>query len=168
MGWALERNDKPAEAQAAFERAMAILQKLADANPSVTRWQIALSDSLMELGDIHLSAGRTSEAVAFERRAIAIRMRLSSRTPTDLYNLCCSHATLSSLAANPGSGMTAAEGPAEADRAMEWLREAVVAGYRKVAALRTDHSLDPLRSRPDFQLLMMDLEFPADPFARGD
>jgi hypothetical protein len=34
--------------------------------------------------------------------------------------------------------------------------------------MRSDANLDPLRSRPDFHLLMMDLEFPDDPFARGD
>jgi hypothetical protein len=32
--------------------------------------------------------------------------------------------------------------------------------------MRTDTDLDPLRSRADFQLLMTDLAFPADPFAR--
>jgi hypothetical protein len=34
--------------------------------------------------------------------------------------------------------------------------------------MRTDPDLDPLRSRPDFQLLLMDLAMPAEPFARGD
>ncbi len=71
---------------------------------------------------------------------------------------------LAGLAAKPGSGMTAAEGRAESHRAMEWLRRAVAAGYRNLTILRTDTDLDPLRSRPDFQLLMMDLEFPDDPF----
>jgi hypothetical protein len=32
-------------------------------------------------------------------------------------------------------------------------------------AMRTDPDLDPLRSHPDFQLLMMDLAFPDDAFA---
>jgi hypothetical protein len=67
----------------------------------------------------------------------------------------------------PGSGVGAAEGRAEAHRAMEWLRQAIAGGYRKPTVLQTDSDLDPLRSRPDFQLLMMDLEFPYDPFARG-
>ena len=61
--------------------------------------------------------------------------------------------------------MTAAEGRAEADQAMESLRQAVAAGYRKLAIMRTDTDLDSLRPRRDFQLLMMDLEFPAEPFA---
>jgi hypothetical protein len=32
--------------------------------------------------------------------------------------------------------------------------------------MNRDPDLDPLRSRPDFQLLMMDLAMPAEPFAR--
>jgi hypothetical protein len=92
-------------------------------------------------------------------------MRLSSRNPGDLYNLSCSHANLSSFAAEPASGMTAAEGRDEADRAMACLRQAVAGGYRRLAVLQTDTDLDPLRSRLDFQLLLMDLAFPAEPFA---
>ena len=133
--------------------------------PATLGGRATLATNLSMVGGIHLKAGRTAEAVASIRRAIAIWMRLSSRNPLDLYNLSCSHAQLSSLAAAPGSGMTAAEGRAEADRAMEWLRQAVAAGYRKLANMRIDPDLDPLRSRPDFQLLMMDLAFPAEPFA---
>jgi hypothetical protein len=33
--------------------------------------------------------------------------------------------------------------------------------------MRTDRALDSLRTRLDFQLLMMDLAFPADPFVVG-
>jgi hypothetical protein len=32
--------------------------------------------------------------------------------------------------------------------------------------LDRDHGLDPLRTRADFRALMLDLVFPADPFAR--
>jgi hypothetical protein len=34
--------------------------------------------------------------------------------------------------------------------------------------LQSDPSFAPLRSRPDFSALMMDLAMPDDPFARGD
>jgi hypothetical protein len=47
------------------------------------------------------------------------------------------------------------------------LRRAVAAGYHKLAFLQTNTDLDPLRSRPDFQVLMMDLAFPPDPFSKG-
>jgi hypothetical protein len=105
------------------------------------------------------------EAVASLRRAVAIWYRLPSPTPLNLYNLACCHATLAGLAGEPGSGITPAEGRAQSDRAVDWLRQAVDAGYRKLAVLRTDHDLDPLRSRDDFQLPMMDLAMPAEPFA---
>jgi serine/threonine-protein kinase len=61
--------------------------------------------------------------------------------------------------------MTATEGRTAAEQAMQWLYRAVARGYRNVALMQRDPDLDPLRSRPDFQLLMMDLEFPDDPFA---
>ena len=42
----------------------------------------------------------------------------------------------------------------------------VTTGRRELTILRTDPDLDPLRSRPDFQALMLDLAFPAESFAR--
>jgi hypothetical protein len=55
-------------------------------------------------------------------------------------------------------------------RALAALTEAGRAGYfrdpAKVPHLRADRDFDSLRSRADFQLLMMDLAMPDDPFAR--
>jgi hypothetical protein len=48
---------------------------------------------------------------------------------------------------------------------MVLLYKAVAMGYRRAGALRTESALNPLRGRDDFRLLMMDLEFPAEPFA---
>ena len=86
-----------------------------------------------------------------------------------VYRLACNQSLLSGVAADVGSGLTAKSGRAEADKAMETLRRAVAAGFRNTAHLRVDTDLDPIRSRPDFQLLqlrMMDVEFPIEPFAR--
>jgi hypothetical protein len=99
---------------------------------------------------------------------VAILERLSILEPIDYYNLACFNATLAGIASEPRSGMTAAEGRPAAARAMQWLHRAVARGYRNVALMRRDRDLDPLRSRPDFQLLLMDLAFPDAPFARGD
>ncbi len=80
--------------------------------------------------------------------------------------MACCHAALAGLAGRPGSGVSAAEREGEAEKAMAVLRQAVTMGYRNPDDYRTESALDPLRDRPDFQLLMMDLAFPAEPFAR--
>ncbi len=82
--------------------------------------------------------------------------------------LCASaHASLSALAGQAGSGVSTAEATSEADAAMTMLHKAVATGYHTADAYRTEDALDPLRSRDDFRLLLMDLEFPAAPFAPG-
>jgi eukaryotic-like serine/threonine-protein kinase len=59
----------------------------------------------------------------------------------------------------------------DAARAIELLGEARSVGYfhtpGALEAMNQDHNLDPLRLRPDFQLLSLDLAFPDDPFARS-
>ena len=57
-------------------------------------------------------------------------------------------------------------GHQEAEAAMTALRRAIAAGYKNLADMIRDPDLDPLRSRSDLQLLMMDLAMPAVPFAR--
>jgi hypothetical protein len=61
------------------------------------------------------------------------------------------------LAGKDGSGVSAAEGQAEADKAMALLRKAFDLGYRN-ARFRTEPSLDPLRRREDFQKPLEELE----------
>jgi hypothetical protein len=48
---------------------------------------------------------------------------------------------------------------------MAHLRKAIEMGYRAAYFYRNEDALDLLRSRDDFRMLMMDLEFPSDPFA---
>ena len=68
-----------------------------------------------------------------------------------------------SLAGRAGSGVSAAEGEAEAARAMECLDRAVANGYRNTNQLRIESALDPLRNRPDFKKLLAELEKDAPP-----
>ncbi len=65
----------------------------------------------------------------------------------------------------PGSGVSAAEGLKQAEKAVSLLRQAVALGYSSVDAFRIEAELDPLRNRADFQLLMMDIVMPESPFA---
>ncbi len=83
------------------------------------------------------------------------------------FRACC-HAGLAGLAGRPGSGVSAAEGADKAEKAMVVLSKAVALGYRDPKDYRTESALDPLRNRPDFQVMMMDLVFPTEPFTHGD
>jgi tetratricopeptide (TPR) repeat protein len=168
IAWVYKMTGKPAEALAEYEHELAIRRKLIEADPSVRMHQTHMATCLGQIGGIHREAGRHSEAARASREASAILERLSILEPIDCYNMACHNATLVGIAITPGSGMTAAEGRHAAEQAIEWLHRAVARGYRNVALMRRDPDLDPLRSRPDFQLLMMELEFPDDALARGD
>jgi hypothetical protein len=52
--------------------------------------------------------------------------------------------------------------------AMGLLRRAVVEGYRNANTMAKEPALDPLRGRPEFRLIVMDLAFPFEPFARRE
>jgi tetratricopeptide (TPR) repeat protein len=86
----------------------------------------------------------------------------------DLYNLACLYSVLSGLG-SLDKALTAdqmqREPTAAADRAMAVLHRAIAAGWKNAAHMRRDSDLDPLRARRDLQVLLLDLEFPADPFA---
>jgi hypothetical protein len=45
-----------------------------------------------------------------------------------------------------------------AERAMGLLRQAVAKGYNDAGEIKKDKNLDPLRSRPDFQQLLAEME----------
>ena len=55
---------KPAEALAAYSKALAILQKLADANPAVTEFQSDLAESHHNIGRMLCRMGKPAEALA--------------------------------------------------------------------------------------------------------
>src|SRR5262249_34949546 len=96
---------------------------------------------------------------------IALYESVPSLSGEETFFISCTLAALSGLAGNADAGVSVGEGKAAADRAMIVLRRAVAMGYRNVEVYCKESSLDPLRSRPDFQLLMMDLAMPAEPFA---
>jgi hypothetical protein len=94
------------------------------------------------------------------RKALAILERIPTLPLYDQFNVAAAHVGLAGLAAVPGSGLSAAEGQVEADRAMTWLRTAVDGGYRPAISALSSPEFNPLRSRADFQ----DMTFPKDPF----
>jgi eukaryotic-like serine/threonine-protein kinase len=138
--------------------------KLGVKNPKV--YELGLAYSQSALGRFRQRDGKSREAVDAFRKAIAAMEKVAQPSPVNLYSRCCFRSLLSGVTPGPESGLTEEERRRQADMAMEDLKESVKGGYRNVAHMKTDTDLDPLRNRPDFRLLMMDLAFPGDPFSR--
>jgi serine/threonine-protein kinase len=166
LGELSERTGQPAEAAGDFEQARAIAEGVATAHPGVPLYRARLASSERRLGASRERAGRPADAAACYRRAAGLLEALPHLGAGDLFSLARARAALAGLAGAEGSGVSASEGRSEADRAMDALRRAVADGYHDPDEVRTTSDLDPLRARPDFRLLTLDLAFPADPFAR--
>jgi serine/threonine-protein kinase len=156
----------PVEGRPSFEGALAILERLYQADPTVSETRAWLLQALKGLGATQYAAGQTADAVATWRRAVSIGERVRSPYHEPFYYLAGCHAFLAAAAGVPGSGVLADDAPFEIGRGMDMLHKAIAASYRDVKWMRRDPDLDPLRRRPDFQLLLLDLEFPADPIER--
>ena len=128
-------------------------------------YRASLADGLSRLARLKRDAGDAAGAAADARRAVALLEGLSARDGRQSFGLACARATLAAAGGRDGSGPSAAEAPLLADRAMDDLRRAAAKGYRNAALYRYEPALAPLRGREDFRLLLLDLAFPADPFA---
>ena len=66
----------------AYESALAIRQKLADANPTVTEFQSDLATSHNNIGNLLSDTGKPAEALKAYESALAIRRKLADANPT--------------------------------------------------------------------------------------
>ena len=130
LGDAVRKSGRAAEALKVYDRAVASqerhfkLDSGMRANPyalSASKWRRALT--LIDLSD---HAG----AAVDTRRALQVIEGLPSRSGALLFDAACCHAVLAGLAGRAGSGVSAAEGDAEAAKAMECLRRAADLGVR--------------------------------------
>jgi hypothetical protein len=80
---------------------------------------------------------------------------LQPTIPDWLYNLACYRAvTAALLRADRKTPRNQELAKADAERAMDWLKKAVAAGYKNVAKIKEDKDLDALRDRSDFAVLL--------------
>jgi tetratricopeptide (TPR) repeat protein len=78
----LMETGKPAEALEAFQKALAIQQKLADANPAVADYQSDLALSHNNIGTVLLRTAKPEEALTAWRKALAVNQALADAHPT--------------------------------------------------------------------------------------
>jgi eukaryotic-like serine/threonine-protein kinase len=166
IGMLLAQMGKPAEALAALEMGRAVRQALADANPHVTGFLRDLAISLLGIGELHQEQGQAAQAAEAYRKSLAILEPLPDLPALDHFNLAAIHLGLAGVATMPGSGLSAADGRAESDRAMTWIRKAVDGGFRPPLRQLRSELFNSLRSRHEFQVLLMDLAMPEKPFAQ--
>jgi tetratricopeptide (TPR) repeat protein/tRNA A-37 threonylcarbamoyl transferase component Bud32 len=163
---ALRRSGRLEKALATCERALAVREALVAANPDVPWYRPNLGETYLRLGQVRFDMKNVEGAADAWKRACTLIEANKSVYGEDRWLLACCHACLAGLAGRPGSGRSAAHWTDQAERAMDLLRQAVTLGYRNPDLYRTESGLDPLRNRPDFRLLMMDVAFPTKPFTQ--
>jgi serine/threonine-protein kinase len=157
----------PLGAQARYEKVLLIERKAAEADSTDLGARSRWADALRRIGTAFQASGRPADAIARYRESLAILEGLKSPTSVDVYDMACCHSLIAGAAPAPGSGLAHADARAEAERAVAGVREAFARGYGNLEWVRRgDPDLKPIRHRPDFLMLMMDLIMPVDPFAR--
>jgi tetratricopeptide (TPR) repeat protein len=165
LGDAARSAGQTGDAKIAYERAIALLERRVQEEPTNSRHRFSLSDATCRRGLTLRNLGDTAGAVGDIRRALQLCEGLTATHGLDRYNTACCYSAFAGMAGQAGSGVTATEAARAADKAMELLARSVAVGIRNTNEFRIESALDPLRSRDDFQLLMMDAAFPAEPFA---
>ena len=176
LGVVLRQGGRLGESRTAFEKALATQAGVAKAVPSAAPIQSDLAGDHLYVAGGLLAAGEAGGAEGHIRRAEAILGNLTHRDSYAHYRIAVAASLRSALLARGRGRATdrdGAAGPGCADRAVVALRRSVDAAsplnLSYVRHLLTeDPNLDPIRSRRDFQTLLRDVAFPADPFARSD
>jgi eukaryotic-like serine/threonine-protein kinase len=157
---------RPDRARAVYEKALADRRRASEADPSDASARALLADATRRLGTALQAAGRPADAIDRYRRSLALLGAIERPTGVNIYDMACCRSLVAGASELPGAGLTAAEGRAEAARAVALVRRAFEAGYNALRWARDeDADLVPIRHLEAFRILMMDLAMPADPFA---
>jgi hypothetical protein len=155
--------DLPAEAEQSARASMQLYEGLSREVPSNSFFRHTTALARGILGRAQFRAGKHVEALATIQNPITTLE--TSEEPIHQY-LTATFLALASTITDPGEELAGADRRRrDADRAVSTLRRAIELGWADVPGLKTNSGLDPLRGRADFQAILMDLSFPADPFA---
>jgi serine/threonine protein kinase/tetratricopeptide (TPR) repeat protein len=137
------------------EKAIEILEHLVDSGYGQVRSDLFDASLLLAT----MLAGRGEHARATDDASAVARQEGVGQV--NYYNIACVFAVSSAAAENDGKLAPADRTRLKAqyaDRAMEFLRQAVALGYQEIPQLNGDPELASLRSREDFQKLVRDVE----------
>jgi tetratricopeptide (TPR) repeat protein/tRNA A-37 threonylcarbamoyl transferase component Bud32 len=161
VGRILLRLGRSREAVRLLERASEFGEAVTREDPAYFADDLALI--LITLAKHRVATGRPTEGLEQLRRAESLLSAGSLSRPSTLYELACAYSYFSSFASRDES---ASRGRSDtyAALALARLRQAVTSGFWDVGQLQREADLASIRSHPEFQVLLMDLDFPADPF----
>jgi hypothetical protein len=157
------------EATSSFERARELTGILLPKAPGLMDFQRRLAIINLNLGAL-LGATRCEVKAleSFPQTRQILEFRLGQQRAVDLYNLAFVYSLESALlgrSQRTGGPQDRIENQKLADLAVSALRRAVLAGWKDARRAKRDPDLDPLRSRSDFEALILDMAFPAQPIA---
>jgi tetratricopeptide (TPR) repeat protein/serine/threonine protein kinase len=165
------KRDQDDKALDDFSEAVVAYEKLAAESPGRPDYP---SDLGLALQNLALLAGRRNQpaegckllekAIIHQRAALEIQPQNAIyrvRLRNHYYDAACFQARCMPLVqtdANLSEDKRTELVRAHGDRAVEFLRQAILNGYQNAGHIKKDKDLDPLRSRADFQKLLAQLE----------
>ena len=139
-------------AAAEYETARALARANAAAFPLVADFPVEAALCDEGLGVLALRDGHADDAVERFRHAALALAALPRPRAADLY--ACSRNRARLLALEPGPGRHV---DVDAAEVVATLRRAIAAGFRDAPALAAEPAFDPIRARPDFLFLPLDM-----------
>jgi tetratricopeptide (TPR) repeat protein len=164
-GAALEQSGRNREALEAYRRAADAQRSALRRVPQSGQYQSFLVHHLTSLARVQRALGQADEAIA----TTMMRRELTSRNPNQLYEMARELSAfipqLREERSRPDdSHHNHMAAPRISELAIEMLRQALETGFRDVRKLRTEPAFRSIRSRGDFQNLVLDMAFPSNPF----
>jgi eukaryotic-like serine/threonine-protein kinase len=157
LGHVLGLQGKTDQALAAYRKAIDIHRPVLEKAPKLPSYRRPLMIALSNASGVMNDRARPDEAVA-----LALEARALTAGFPEYVDVIAAHFS-------KAAGLIA-EGKADRDRyldlAMETLRPALTSGATPIAKVQADRDFAPLWPRKEFQALVYDPMFPADPFAR--
>jgi tetratricopeptide (TPR) repeat protein len=144
-----------------LRRALALQEEIVRDHPRVNFYRFNLAFDCRALGRAEEQSGRPAGALAAFDRARQLDAAQAPKIFIARYNQACDLALMARVA--PPDRRTSL-----AEQALETLRRSIAQGYRSYIEVFNDADLSAIRGCPEFQALLLDLAFPAEPFVGVD